>query len=312
MTAPVIFPLAGRRVWVAGHTGLVGRALVRRLEGTGCALLTVDRASLDLRRQTDTEAWLAAARPEAVFLAAATVGGIQANAREPAHFLYDNLMIAATVIEAARRTGVAKLLFLGSSCVYPRLAPQPMTEDALLSGPPEPTNQWYAVAKIAGIKLCQAYRRQHGCDFFAAMPSNLYGPHDNFDLQSSHVLPALLRKIHEAKATDRPDVEIWGTGTPRREFLHVDDLADACIFLMERYSGEGIVNVGSGEETSIADLARLVADVVGYRGDFRFDAGMPDGAPRKLVDGTCLRAMGWTPGITLRQGIEDLYAWYCG
>ncbi|HKK29927.1 MAG TPA: GDP-L-fucose synthase, partial [Alphaproteobacteria bacterium] len=257
-------------------------------------------------------AWLAAARPEAVFLAAATVGGIQANAREPAHFLYDNLMIAATVIEAARRTGVAKLLFLGSSCVYPRLAPQPMTEDALLSGPPEPTNQWYAVAKIAGIKLCQAYRRQHGCDFFAAMPSNLYGPHDNFDLQSSHVLPALLRKIHEAKATDRPDVEIWGTGTPRREFLHVDDLADACIFLMERYSGEGIVNVGSGEETSIADLARLVADVVGYRGDFRFDAGMPDGAPRKLVDGTCLRAMGWTPGITLRQGIEDLYAWYCG
>jgi len=312
VTAPVIFPLAGRRVWVAGHTGLVGRALVRRLEGTGCALLTVDRASLDLRRQTDTEAWLAAARPEAVFLAAATVGGIQANAREPAHFLYDNLMIAATVIEAARRTGVAKLLFLGSSCVYPRLAPQPMTEDALLSGPPEPTNQWYAVAKIAGIKLCQAYRRQHGCDFFAAMPSNLYGPHDNFDLQSSHVLPALLRKIHEAKATDRPDVEIWGTGTPRREFLHVDDLADACIFLMERYSGEGIVNVGSGEETSIADLARLVADVVGYRGDFRFDAGMPDGAPRKLVDGTCLRAMGWTPGITLRQGIEDLYAWYCG
>lgn len=312
MTAPVVFPLAGRRVWVAGHTGLVGRALVRRLEGTGCELLTVERADLDLRRQAETEAWLAAARPDAVFLAAATVGGIQANAREPADFLYDNLMIAASVIEAARRTGVAKLLFLGSSCVYPRLAPQPITEDALLSGPPEPTNQWYAMAKIAGIKLCQAYRRQHGCDFLAAMPSNLYGPHDSFDLQSSHVLPALLRKMHAAKLAATPDVEIWGTGTPLREFLHVDDLADACVFLMERYSGEGIVNVGSGEETSIADLARLIAGVVGYRGAFRFDAGMPDGAPRKLVDGTRLRAMGWSPGITLRQGIEDLYAWYCG
>lgn len=312
MTAPVVFPLAGRRVWVAGHTGLVGRALVRRLEGTGCELLTVERADLDLRRQAETEAWLAAARPDAVFLAAATVGGIQANAREPADFLYDNLMIAASVIEAARRTGVAKLLFLGSSCVYPRLAPQPITEDALLSGPPEPTNQWYAMAKIAGIKLCQAYRRQHGCDFLAAMPSNLYGPHDSFDLQSSHVLPALLRKMHAAKLAATPDVEIWGTGTPLREFLHVDDLADACVFLMERYSGEGIVNVGSGEETSIADLARLIAGVVGYRGAFRFEAGMPDGAPRKLVDGTRLRAMGWSPGITLRQGIEDLYAWYCG
>lgn len=311
MSAPVIFPLAGRRVWVAGHSGLVGRALVRRLAGRGCALLTVDRAGLDLRRQADTEAWLAAARPDAVFLAAATVGGIAANQARPADFLYDNLMIAANVIEAARRTGVARLLALGSSCIYPRLAPQPMAEEALLDGPLEPTNQWYAVAKIAGIKLCQACRRQYGSDFIAAMPTNLYGPHDNFDPESSHVLPALLRKLHDAKERAAASVDIWGTGTPLREFLHVDDLAEACVFLMERYSGEDIVNVGSGEELSIAGLARLIADVIGYRGTFRFDPGRPDGAPRKLVDGARLRAMGWAPAIPLSRGIEELYAWYC-
>lgn len=311
MTAPVLFPLQGRRVWVAGHRGLAGSALCRRLAKTGCQILTVDRSAVDLRRQAETEAWMAETRPEAVFLAAATVGGIQANACYPADFLYDNLMIEANVIEAARRTGVARLLFLGSSCLYPRLAPQPLAEDALLSGPPEPTNQWYAVAKIAGVKLCQACRRQHGSDFLAVMPANLYGPHDNFDPESGHVLPALLRKMHEAKMAGAPEVDIWGTGTPLREFLHVDDLADACVFLMERYSGEDIVNIGSGREVSIAALAGLIADVVGYRGEFRFDAGKPDGVPRKLVDSTRLRMMGWAPRIPLRQGLEELYAWYC-
>ncbi|NBC14307.1 MAG: NAD-dependent epimerase/dehydratase family protein [Gammaproteobacteria bacterium] len=312
MSAPVIFPLAGRRVWVAGHTGLVGRALVRRLDGTGCALLTVDRAGLDLRRQTDTEAWLAAARPDAVFLAAATVGGIAANQARPADFLYDNLMIAANVIEAARRTGVARLLVLGSSCIYPRLASQPMAEEALLDGPLEPTNQWYAVAKIAAIKLCQACRRQYGSDFIAAMPTNLYGPHDNFDPERGHVLPALLRRMHEARQAGAESLDVWGSGRPLREFLHADDLAEACVFLMERYSGEEIVNIGSGEELRIADLARLIAKVIGYRGALRFDPGRPDGAPRKLVDSTRLRAMGWAPAIPLSRGIEELYAWYCG
>jgi len=309
-TAEVVFPLAGKRVWVAGHRGMVGAAVARRLAAAGCAVLTVGRGELDLRRQAAVEAWLEAARPDAVVLAAARVGGILANATRPGEFLYDNLAIAANVIEAARRAGVAKLLFLGSSCIYPRAAAQPMAEEALLSGPLEPTNEWYAVAKIAGLKLAQAYRRQYGCDFISAMPTNLYGPGDNFDPAASHVLPALLRKVHAAKAAGAARVEVWGSGAPRREFLHVDDLADALAFLLERYSGEGHVNVGSGEEVTIRGLADLVAEVVGYRGGFAFDTTKPDGAPRKLLDCRRLAALGWKPKISLRNGIKQTYEWY--
>ena len=308
--APILFPLAGRRVFVAGHRGMVGGALVRRLAGAGCEILTAGRDQVDLRRQGATEAWFAAMRPEAVFVAAATVGGILANDTRPAEFLYDNLMIATNAIEAARRAGVAKLLFLGSSCIYPRLAPQPMREEALLTGPLEPTNQWYAIAKIAGLKLCQAYRRQYGADFISAQPTNLYGPGDTYDLQASHVIPALIAKIHSAKASGAGEVEIWGTGTPRREFLHVDDLADALVFLMERYSGEEHVNIGWGEDVSIADLARLIAAAVGYDGGFRFATDKPDGAPRKLLDVGRLTALGWRPRIGLRDGLADAYRWF--
>ena len=305
--APIVFPLARRRVFVAGHRGMVGSALVRRLAPVGCEVLTAGRGEVDLRRQEATETWLAAARPDAVFVAAATVGGILANDRRPAEFLYDNLMIATNVIEAARRVGVKKLLFLGSSCIYPRLAPQPMSEDALLTGPLEPTNQWYAVAKIAGLKMCAAYRRQYGSDFISAQPTNLYGPGDSFDLEASHVVPALIAKTHRAKATGAKEVEIWGTGAPRREFLHVDDLADALVFVMERYSGELHVNVGWGEDVSIRELAALIAEVVGYKGGFRYAADKPDGAPRKLLDVSRLNALGWRPRIALRDGLADAY-----
>lgn len=308
--APILFPLAGRRVFVAGHRGMVGSALVRRLAATGCEILTAGRDQVDLRCQDATEAWFAAMRPEAVFVAAATVGGILANDTRPAEFLYDNLMIATNAIEAARRVGVAKLLFLGSSCIYPRLAPQPMREEALLTGPLEPTNQWYAIAKIAGLKLCAAYRRQYGADFISAQPTNLYGPGDTYDLQASHVIPALIAKIHRAKVSGAGEVEIWGTGTPRREFLHVDDLADALVFLMERYSGEEHVNIGWGEDVSIADLARLIAAAVGYDGGFRFATDKPDGAPRKLLDVGRLTALGWRPRIGLRDGLADAYRWF--
>lgn len=308
--APILFPLAGRRVFIAGHRGMVGSALARRLAQTGAEILTVARGEIDLRRQAETEAWLAAARPDAVFVAAATVGGILANDTRPAEFLYDNLMIAANVIAAARQAQVKKLLFLGSSCIYPRLAPQPMREEDLLTGPLEPTNQWYALAKIAGLKLCAAYRRQYGSDFISAQPTNLYGPGDTYDLQASHVIPALLAKTHRAKAIAAPEVEIWGTGKPRREFLHVDDLADALVFLMERYSGEEQVNVGWGKDVSIAELARLVAAVVGYKGGFRFAADKPDGAPRKLLDVSKLAALGWHPRIELRDGLADAYRWF--
>ena len=301
--------LSGRRVFVAGHRGMVGSALVRRLSGL-CEVLTVRRGEVDLRRQAETEAWFAATRPEAVIVAAATVGGILANDTRPAEFLYDNLMIAANVLEAARRVGVQKLLYLGSSCIYPRLAPQPMAEEALLTGPLEPTNQWYAVAKIAGLKLCAAYRRQWGCDFISAQPTNLYGPGDTYDLQASHVVPALIAKTHHAKVTGAPAVEIWGTGRPRREFLHVDDLADALVFLLERYSGEAQVNVGWGEDVSIAELAALVAEVVGFKGGFRYAADKPDGAPRKLLDTTKLTRLGWRPRIPLKQGLHNAYAWF--
>jgi GDP-L-fucose synthase len=299
------FSLKGRRVYVAGHRGMVGAALVRRLPKRGAEVVTADRL-LDLRDQAAVTRWFAQERPEAVIVAAARVGGILANTSFPAEFLYDNLMIEANLIEAARRHGAAKLLFLGSSCIYPKLAPQPISEDALLTGPLEPTNEWYAVAKIAGVKLCQAYRRQYGCDFIAAMPTNLYGPGDDYDLATSHVIPAFIRKAHEARKSGGA-MTVWGSGAPRREFLHADDLADACLFLLERYSGEAPVNVGFGEDIAIAELAALVAEVVGFTGEIAFDRDKPDGTPRKLLDSARLRAMGWRPRIALRDGIAEAY-----
>ena len=310
MTGDLLYPLAGKRVWVAGHTGLVGAALVRRLAREGCEILTVARAEVDLRRQVEVEAWIASAKPDAVFLAAAKVGGIGANTTFPAEFLYDNLAIAANVIEAARRGGVEKLLVLGSSCIYPRDAPQPIAEDALLTGSLEPTNEAYALAKIAGLKLAESYRAQYGCDFISAMPTNLYGPGDNFDLESSHVLPALLRKAHEAKQRGEPAIVVWGTGAPRREFLHVDDCADALVFLMQRYSGAEAVNVGVGEDITVADLAGLVRRVVGFTGELRYDRAKPGGTPRKLLDVSRLAGLGWTPSIQLEDGIAETYHWF--
>ncbi|MBF0323953.1 MAG: GDP-L-fucose synthase [Alphaproteobacteria bacterium] len=302
--------MTGKRVWVAGHRGMVGGALVRRLGAENCEIQTVGRDQVDLRRQAEVEAWMADRRPQVVFVAAARVGGIQANDSRPAEFIYDNLAIEANIIDAAWRNGVEKLLFLGSSCIYPRLAPQPMTEDALLGGPLEPTNQWYAVAKIAGIKLCQAYRRQYGCDFISAMPTNLYGPGDAFDLNSSHVVPALMMKMHCAKLDGAESVQIWGCGTPRREFLEVDDLADACVFLMRHYSGESHVNVGVGDDISIAELVELIAKAVGYSGRFVYDSSKPDGAPRKLLDVGMLDSMGWRAHTGLEEGLAKTYRWY--
>lgn len=308
MTA--VYDLAGKRVFVAGHRGMVGSAIVRRLASEDCEVVTATRTELDLGDQAAVRTWFAAARPDTVVLAAAKVGGIMANDAYPADFLYDNLMIEANVIEAAHRNDVGKLLFLGSSCIYPRMAPQPIAEDALLTGPLELTNEWYAVAKIAGIKLAQAYRRQHGRDYISAMPTNLYGPGDNFDLASSHVLPALIRKAHEAKAAGADAIGIWGTGTPRREFLHVDDMADACVFLLRTYSGDEHVNVGSGSDVSIAELTRMVADAVGFSGGIVPDPSKPDGTPRKLMSSAKLEAMGWRPRVALRDGIAATYAWY--
>jgi GDP-L-fucose synthase len=310
MTASILYPLAGKKVYVAGHRGMVGSALVRRLEREACEIVTVDRGKLDLRQQTEVREWLGATRPQAVFVAAATVGGVLANATRPAEFLYDNLVIETNLIEASRGSRVEKLLFLGSSCIYPRLASQPMPEEALLSGPLEPTNEWYAIAKIAGLKLCAAYRAQYGCDFISAQPTNLYGPGDNFDLAASHVVPALIAKTHHAKVNGAPSVEIWGTGTPRREFLHVDDLADALVFLMQHYSADSHINVGSGQEVTIAELARMIRETVGFRGEFQYAADKPDGAPRKLVDCARLEALGWRPSISLRDGLADTYRWY--
>jgi GDP-L-fucose synthase len=304
------FRLEGRRIWIAGHRGMVGAALMRRLRGAGCELVTAGRDRVDLRRQAEVEDWLAETRPDAAIVAAATVGGILANSSRPAEFLYDNLMIQANIAEAARRTGMAKLLLLGSSCIYPKLAAQPLTEDALLTGPLEPTNEWYAVAKIAGIKLAQAYRRQHGCDFIAAMPTNLYGPEDNFDLMSSHVVPALLVKIDRARASGAPSVEIWGSGKPRREFLHVDDAADALVHLLQHYSGYEHVNVGTGTDLTIAELAETIAGVVGYQGRFAYDTSKPDGTPRKLLDVGRLAALGWRARIGLADGLRQTYEWY--
>lgn len=307
MSEPPVFDLAGKRVFVAGHRGMAGSAIIRRLAGESCMMLTADREAVDLRNQAQVDAWMDEHRPDVVFLAAARVGGIEANATRPAEFLYDNLMIEANLIHAAWRTGVQKLVFLGSTCIYPKFAPQPMPETALLTGPLEPTNEWYAIAKIAGIKLCQAYRRQHGCDFIAAQPTNLYGPGDNYDLASSHVLPALLRKAHEAKVTGASAMHVWGTGLPLREFLHVDDLADALVFLAKHYSGEDPVNVGSGEEISIRGLAELVAGVAGFEGELVFDPSRPDGTPRKLADVSRLTDMGWRSRIGLTEGVRGVY-----
>ena len=304
------YSLAGKRVWVAGHRGMVGSALMRRLEREDCTLLAVDHATLDLTRQDETERWMADARPDAVIVSAARVGGIAANTAAPADFLYDNLMIAANVIHAAHSTGVGKLLFIGSSAVYPRLAEQPMREDALLTGPLEPTHEGYSVAKIAGVKLCQTYRRQHGADFIAALPTNLYGPGDNFDLATAHVVPAMLRRFHEAKEAGAEAVTLWGTGAPRRELMHVDDLADALVFLLTRYSGEGHVNVGVGVDVSIRELATLMREVTGFPGEIRFDTAKPDGAPRKLLDVSTLQELGWRAGVGLEDGVRDLYRWY--
>lgn len=308
MTPPLLFDLRGKRVYVAGHKGMVGSAIVRRLASEGCEILVADRQTLDLTNQQSTEDWLARTRPDAIFLAAALVGGIYANNTYPANFIVNNLAIALNVIRGAHAVGVKKLLALGSSCIYPKLSPQPMTEDALLTGPLEPTNEWYAVAKIAAIKLCEAYRKQHGCDFISVMPTNLYGPNDNYHPQNSHVPAALIRRFHEAKLNNTPTVVVWGTGTPRREFLAADDAADACVFIMKYYSDVGFLNVGTGEDVTIGDFSRHVSEVVGYKGKIEFDTSRPDGPPQKLLNVAKIKKLGWSPKIELREGLAQAYA----
>ncbi|PZQ45430.1 MAG: GDP-fucose synthetase [Micavibrio aeruginosavorus] len=308
--AEIIFPLGGRKVWVAGETGLVGRALMRALSHYDVQILSAPHAQLDLTDQRATFDWISANKPDVIFLAAAKVGGIGANATYPADFIRDNLAIAQNVIEGAHRAGAARLVFLGSSCIYPKHAPQPITEDALLTGPLEPTNEAYAIAKIAGLKLCEFYARQYGRAYISAMPTNLYGPHDRFDAQNAHVIPAMMLKFIEARDTHAPQVALWGTGTPLREFLHVDDLAQALLALAQCYDGSGTVNIGSGEEVSISTLARMVAKVAGYKGEIVFDAAMPDGTPRKFLDSSKIRSLGWKPAIALEQGLAEVYRWY--
>ena len=302
------YSLAGKRVWVCGHKGMVGGAVVRRLALEGCEVLTADRSEADLINPAAVDAYMAKHKPHAIFMAAAKVGGILANDTQAAEFLYENTMIATNVIHAAHVHEVEKLLFLGSSCIYPKFADQPIREDSLLTGPLEPTNEWYAIAKIAGVKMCQAYRKQYGSDFISAMPTNLYGPGDNYDLKTSHVLPALIRKAHEAKAAGESGMEIWGTGSPMREFLHADDCADGLVFLMKHYSEAEHMNLGSGTDIRIDDLARMVMDVVGLEGELRKDTSKPDGTPKKLMDNSRIVALGWSPKITLRDGIEAVYA----
>jgi GDP-L-fucose synthase len=309
--AEPVFDLDGARVWVAGHRGMVGSAVVRRLADEPLAdVITAASGEVDLTRQADTEAFVARTRPDVAIIAAAKVGGIHANRSAQAEFLYDNLMIAANCVDAAHRSGVRKVVILGSSCIYPREAPQPMREEHLLTGPLEPTNEGYAVAKIAGLELAKMYRRQHGLDAISLMPTNLYGTGDNFDLATSHVLPALLRKVHDAKVAGEDHIEVWGTGTPRREFLHVDDLADATVFALRRYAGETHLNVGTGTDVSIRELAETIADVVGWDGELRFDPAMPDGTPRKLLDVSRLRELGWEAATELRAGIDATYRWF--
>jgi len=309
--SPIVYSLEGKRVWVAGHRGMVGSAIVRRLRAEGCAeVLTATRSELDLTQQSAVRAWLLEHKPHAVFVPAAKVGGIHANNTYPAEFLYENLMIAANVIHSAHEAGVEKLLFLGSSCIYPRDAKQPLTEDALLTGPLEPTNEWYAIAKIAGIKLCQAYRKQYGADFISAMPTNLFGPHDNYHPENSHVIPALLRKARLAQEAGESDLEIWGTGAPYREFMYVDDCADALVFLMMHYSGDDFINVGTGSDVTIAELARAVMETAGLTGALRKDTSKPDGTPRKLMSSDRLLSMGWSPETSLHDGLKLAYEWY--
>jgi GDP-L-fucose synthase len=305
--SPVIFDLRGKRVFVAGHAGMVGSAIVRRLEREDCDIVTAARRDLDLRRSEEVDRFMAQAKPDAVFVAAGKVGGIRANSTFPAEFIADNIAIALNCIRAAHQSAAQKLVYLGSSCIYPRLAPQPMTPDMLLSGSLEPTNQWYAVAKIAGIKLCEAYRRQYGVDFVSVMPTNLYGPGDNYHPEDSHVPAGLMRRFHEAKLSGAPRVAVWGTGSPRREFLAVDDFADACVFVMKCYSDPEFLNIGTGTDTTIAEFARLIADIVGYRGRFDFDTSRPDGTPRKLLDVSRINALGWHSTIPLREGLKRMY-----
>lgn len=305
------FSLEGKRIYVAGHSGMVGSAIVRRLRQNGSEILTATHSELDLIDQSATRKWLSREKPDAVVIAAAKVGGILANSTYPADFIYDNLLIAANLIEASHRADIDRLLFLGSSCIYPKLADQPIAEAALLSGPLEPTNEWYAVAKIAGIKLAQAYREQYGRDYISAMPTNLYGTGDNFNLETSHVLPALIRKAHEAKISGERSICIWGSGTPRREFLHADDCADACVFLLQSYSEAEHVNVGSGSDLTILELARLVCRVVGFEGEIELDKSKPDGTPRKLMSADKIKALGWMPKIGLEEGIRSTYEWFC-
>jgi GDP-L-fucose synthase len=304
------FDLNGKRVWVAGHRGMAGSAIVRRLARENCEVITATRHELDLLRQADVEAWIEEKKPDAIFHAAATVGGILANSTHPGEFLYENLSIACNVIHAAKRTGVKKLLFLGSSCIYPRLARQPMREEDLMTGPLEPTNEWYAIAKIADIKLCQAYRRQYGCDFISLMPTNLYGPGDRYDLDGGHVVAALIMKIHAAKVDGSSAVELWGSGTPKREFLYSEDLADACVFAMKNYSEETFLNVGTGREMTILELAESIASVIGWRGHFTFDRTKPDGMPRKVMDVSRINALGWTAKTEFEAGLNEAYRWY--
>ena len=305
-----VYELSGKRVFVAGHRGMVGSAIVRALQGEGCEILTAPHPGVDLRRPDEVEPWLLEYRPHAVFLAAARVGGIVANDSRPAEFIHDNLAIETAVVEGARRAGVEKLLFLGSSCIYPRMAKQPIQEEALLTGPLEPTNEWYAIAKIAGVKMCQAYRRQHGCDYISLMPTNLYGQDDNFDPEAAHVIPALMRRMHEARLAGADEVVVWGTGAPRREFLHVDDLADAAVHLMRVYSGEPPVNVGTGKDVAISEAAELIRTVVGFQGAIRYDRSRPDGVPRKRLDVGRLAQLGWSARIPLREGLESTYRWF--
>jgi len=310
MTAAPIFPLAGKRVMIAGHLGMAGSSILRRLQREDCEILTADRGDLDMSRQVEVEDWLAATRPDALFLAAAKVGGIHANDTRPAEFLHDNLAIETNVIHTAYKVGVKKLLFLGSSCIYPREAPQPIKEEALLTGPLEPTNDAYALAKIAGIKLCQAYRKQYGCDFISAMPTNLYGPGDRYDLENGHVVAALIMKIHAAKKTGAETVTLWGTGTPLREFLYTEDLADGLVFMMKHYSDGPHLNLGTGREHTIRQLAEAIAQAAGWQGGFVYDPGKPDGMPRKMMDVGRLAALGWTAQTRFEDGIKAAYDWY--
>ena len=305
-----MFDLTNKRIWVAGHRGMVGRAVVRALADEPCEVLTVDRQSCDLTRQSEVESWMADNKPDAIILCAARVGGILANDTYSADFIYDNLMIESHIIAAAHQQKTEKLLFLGSSCIYPKMASQPISEQALLTGDLEPTNEWYAIAKIAGIKLCQAYRKQHGCDFISAMPTNLYGPYDNFDLQSSHVIPALMRKCHEAKISGAESMEVWGSGKVMREFLHVDDCAAGIIYLLKHYSDHEHVNLGTGEDVTITQLVETIQHVVGFDGTLRFDTSKPDGTPRKLLDVSKINQLGWTHTTSLPQGLTGTYQWF--